>query len=369
MQRGLFIGIVLMMVALAHLACERRGDDAAGGGRVVLYCSVDGDVARPILDAFTKETGIRVDAVFDTEATKTTGLVNRLLSEKGAPRADVWWSSEPYGTIRLSRAGVLETFTTRHTQDFRTPSLVTGETVEAGWPKHLRASDRTWYGFAERTRQVVWHTEHVTAERVPRTLEDLTDPRWKGRVAMARPQFGTTRGHMAAIAMFWGEAGLERWLTAMRGNDVRIVDGNAAVVRAVASGEAWVGLTDNDDVVSGQANGWKVKGSTILDVIDAGAAKASAREMRCFSVSVPGTVAVVKGGPNERAGRELANFLLSVETEDALARSVFQTGRLRPIRTRLGDGPLMTAPCPEVSLENVADHVEPAMRVCERVLN
>jgi iron(III) transport system substrate-binding protein len=61
---------------------------------VVIYTSVDQIFSEPILSDFEKNTGIKIKAVYDVEASKTVGLVNRLLAEKGHPRCDVFWNSE-----------------------------------------------------------------------------------------------------------------------------------------------------------------------------------------------------------------------------------------------------------------------------------
>lgn len=74
---------------------------------VVVYTSLDKVFSQPILEAFEKETGIKVLDVYDSEATKTTGLVNRLIAEKDSPRADVFWNSETGRTIVLKQKGVL----------------------------------------------------------------------------------------------------------------------------------------------------------------------------------------------------------------------------------------------------------------------
>ena len=62
--------------------------------QVVVYTSLDQIFSEPVLREFEKETGIKVRAVYDVEATKTTGLVNRLIAEKNNPQADVFWNSE-----------------------------------------------------------------------------------------------------------------------------------------------------------------------------------------------------------------------------------------------------------------------------------
>ena len=69
--------------------------DAGGSRTVVIYVSEDQVFSEPILKNFEKETGIQVKAVFDTEESKSTGVMNRLLAEKNNPQADVYWANEP----------------------------------------------------------------------------------------------------------------------------------------------------------------------------------------------------------------------------------------------------------------------------------
>ena len=109
------------------------------------------------------------------------------------------------------------------------------------WPRGLRGKDGDWYGFARRLRVVIYNTKHVKEEEAPRFLRDLAAEKWKGRVGMARPEFGTTRGHMAAIHSLDDGKSLRTWLTKMKANDVRLFDGNASVARAVGRGEVWLG--------------------------------------------------------------------------------------------------------------------------------
>ncbi|MCM2257258.1 MAG: ABC transporter substrate-binding protein, partial [Vicinamibacteria bacterium] len=77
---------------------------------VTLYTSVDQNHAEPVLRAIETRSGLRIAAVHDIEAAKTTGLVNRLLAERERPVADVFWSSECLQTLRLEAAGVLAPF-------------------------------------------------------------------------------------------------------------------------------------------------------------------------------------------------------------------------------------------------------------------
>ncbi|MEZ6232654.1 MAG: extracellular solute-binding protein [Phycisphaerales bacterium] len=237
--------------ALALGACSRRDDLP----RVVLYSSVDDVYLREIAAAYERDSGVRVDLVGDTEATKSTGLAERVIAERARPRADVWWSSEPFFTIRLASEGLLEPGAAR---------AALGDDVAARWPDGMMSADGSWVGFAARARVIVYRASRFgdgpdQIGRVPRNLGELTDPAYRGRVAMARPEFGTTRGHLAALIESEGAAAVEAWLGAMKANALRVYPGNSSVVRAVAQGEADLGLTDTDDVWAGQRNGWDVE--------------------------------------------------------------------------------------------------------------
>jgi iron(III) transport system substrate-binding protein len=285
----------LALVAVLAAMCWPAGCGRQAPPReVVLYSSVDDYLLREVLPAFEKQSGIPVRLVGDTEATKTTGLVERLLAERDHPRADVWWSSEPFGTIRLQQEGMLAPFS-----------------VAEGWPSGFRAADQTWHGFALRSRVIAFNTRKLSEKDAPRTVKELADPVWKGRIGMARPQFGTTRGHVGAILAELGPAGYRVWLEGLKANGVRLYDGNSSVVRAVANGEIEAGLTDTDDVFSGQKNGWPV---------------AFAGE----GLAIPNTVAKVKGGPHPAEADLLIRFILSPEAEAMLEKS---ESRNRPVRT------------------------------------
>ncbi|MEZ6243855.1 MAG: extracellular solute-binding protein [Phycisphaerales bacterium] len=297
---------LLGLVSLALLASCGR-DDASGGGakEVVLYSSVDDVLLREVVAVYEKETGVRVLVVGDTEATKTTGLVQRLIAEKGNPRADVWWSSEPFGSILLSKEGVLAPYTSQSAESH----------FEDGWPKELRGSKGDWYAFAQRARVIAYSEERV--ETPPRTLAQLGEPEWTGRIGMARPEFGTTRGQMGALLDAWGEKAYDVWLLGLEYRKVRLYDGNSAVVRAIAQGEIDVGLTDTDDVWAAQRQGWRV--ALAYESIDPDAGQG--RLPSLGAMVVPNTVALVAGGPHPDQGKALIDFLLSPRVESLIAAS------------------------------------------------
>ena len=260
---------------------------------VVVYCSADQQIAEKVLAAFEAATGIRVAARFDTEATKTVGLVQRLRAERAKPLADVFWSSEVFHTIRLAREGVFAPYDAEAVRD---------------WPAGLRDQDRRWYGFALRARVIAYNTARVPADQAPKSLEDCLDAKWKGRLAMASPAFGTTGGDVASWFAHYGPERAVEILRALAANGVRMESGNSSAVRAVADGRADVCFTDTDDVHAARRNGWPVA----MRPLDQGGDGV---------LVIPNTVAVVQDGPHPELARKLVAFLLGEAAERILVES------------------------------------------------
>jgi len=354
------IRFILVLVALLSINACRPDSNTSPDQSVVLYTSVDDEFARIVVKEFTQETGITVQLVGDTEATKTTGLIARLKAEAGNPQCDLWWSSEPFGTIELANDGIL------------LPNGI-AIAVDPDWPADLVAEDHSWIGFASRARVIAYATDRV--DTPPTTLRDFAQPHWKGRIGMARPQFGTTRGHMGILASRWGLPQFERWLTMLKNNTIRMYDGNASVVRAIAMGEIDIGLTDTDDVWAGQRNGWKV--DCVYESFD------SPMELNTLTSGgptlLPNTVAIIKNAPNPNNAMNLARFLLSARVETLLAES---TSRNIPANPELKELFNVTAPDSLVApdpnrvkgqsiypdFSDAASMIPPALDACDRVL-
>lgn len=322
---GIAAGLMALMVVCLSLSLWlflSRGRAAHGeepSGEVVLYTSVDAPIARPVVEAFERSSGLRVRLVTDTEATKTTGLVERVIAEKDRPRCDVWWSNEALGSIALARAGVLEPFASK------------AEAALGGrWPGEYRAADRTWYGFALRARVIAFHSGRIARANAPTRLRDLTRAEWSGKVGMARPQFGTTRMHVAALLALHGEQATREFLVALRDNGLRLYDGNSAVVRAISNGEVEVGLTDTDDVLAARREQWPV--DFCFEAVDKPNAPRARGLPSVGPIVIPSTVGMVRGCPHPNEARRLTDYLLSAAVEEMLANS---DARTVPIRADL----------------------------------
>ncbi len=300
-------GAVVLLPLMAWFAFGgRTGRTVDDGTKVTLYTTADEPLVQAVVALFESKTGVKVNVVTDTEATRGS-LQQRVSSEKPRPRADVWWSSEVVGTVQLAKEGVLAAYAS--------PSEAT---VPGGWPQNLRPKDMRWYGFAERARVIAFRTSSIQKAQAPTKLRDLTRPQYKNKVGMANPRFGTTRSHLAFIVATSGEVEARAWLKAMVDNGVQIFPSNSAVVQAVSRGDVIIGLTDTDDVWAGKKQDWPV--DLVYETPDKPKDKFTGLKS-LGPLVLPNTVGRIVGSPNPTAGARLTDFLLSAEVEELLAQS------------------------------------------------
>ncbi|MBV9126362.1 MAG: extracellular solute-binding protein [Planctomycetes bacterium] len=268
--------------------------------RVVLYCAQDQEFAEQLFDDFTRQTGVEVAPHYDTEADKSVSLYEELVREAPRPRCDVHWNNEILSTIRLQRQGLLEPYASPEAEPF---------------PASARATDHSWHAFAARARVLLVNTRLVPdpAQR-PRSLLDLTDARWKGQVALAKPQFGTTATQAACLFEVLGTDRAQAFYRGLRDNQAEVVPGNKQVAEGVGAGRFAVGLTDTDDAIIEVQAGHPV--AIIFPDRDG-----SKDYPRLGTLFLPNTVAVVRGCPHPHEARQLVDFLLSPAVEKRLAET------------------------------------------------
>ena len=284
----------LSLVLLLACGCD-RGDGTSGKTSakqaVVVYTSVDDVFARPLAERFQRETGVEVKLVPDTEETKSTGLLNRLIAEKDRPVADVFYSGDPM------RAGVLKL--KGISQPYRSPAA-------DGLPKQFSDPDGHWTGFSCRARVIIYNRDQIPAGREPTSVLDLNDPEYRGKACIANPLFGTTSMHAAALFAALGPEKARRFFEDFAANGGKILSSNGEVRRRVASGEFALGLTDTDDYNVARKEG-KPVGVVYPDKDGMG------------TVVIPNCLVLINGGPNQEQGKRFIDYMLKAQTEQALA--------------------------------------------------
>lgn len=278
--------LLIISIACVYTGCAEKKE------QVVVYTSVDRIYSEPILKDFQEMTGIEVLPVYDVEANKTTGLFNRLVTERNNPRADVFWNGEIMYTLKLKEQGLLAKYTPKGQEDL---------------PLEFFDQEGYWTAFGGRARVFIVNRNLLTIEQYPESIHDLTEDDVDNRLkAIANPVFGTTASHMAAIYAHYGEEKAYDLFNTIAHSDINIVDGNGVVRDLVGAGRLAYGLTDTDDALSAINKGLPVA-IVFPDQEDLG------------TLVIPNSVGLIAEGPHSENGQRLIDYLLS---EEAISKMV-----------------------------------------------
>ncbi len=295
-----------LLILITAIAAFYSLDTATPESTVVVYTSVDQVFSEPLLKRFETEYGIKVLVVYDVEATKTTGLVNRLITEKDKPLCDVWWSGEFVQTILLKEEGVLTSY--------RSPSA-------EGIPPQYIDPNWNWVGFGGRARVLIVNDNLVDPDQIPGSLLDLTKTGIPAnKIGIAYPMFGTTATHAATLYAELGPETTKNYFTQLRDSGIAVVDGNSVVRDLVASGQLAMGMTDTDDAIGAVDDGAPVS----MVFLDQGPGEMG-------TLITPNTVAMIKGASHPAEAKTLIDYLLSTEVEADLVEDGWLQVTLRPV--------------------------------------
>ncbi len=346
--RGLFSG-VLIMLATAALG-------VGASGQVTLYAAAHEPTVRAVAEAFEKKTGQKVALSIDADS---GALAERVLGERGAPRADVVWVRDHAAAARLASEGVLAAHESA---------------ALTGWPEAFRDGGRRWYGFALRARVLVFDARqppnlapNPEKDTVPaEQMRQLYNPRFSdGAVIMARPWSNAgARNQCAALAAAWDPDGAAAWAYQMRRQQMRLVSTAGTAIASAASGDAFAALADSDEAWVAKADGALIAWAALkFDrfKIDATLEKA------CGPLLMPAAAARVKGGPDPQRAGALLEFLLSPEAERIIASG---PGRCVPMH------PSIAHEFPELKMDlttaasasALADFAQPGLEAFARAL-
>jgi len=277
--------VLILLLAVGLNSCRSASSKA-----VVVYVSEDQVFSEPILKDFERETGIAVKPVFDTEESKSTGVMNRLIAEKDNPQADVYWANEPVRADALKQRGV--------STPYVSPSA-------EGIPDQFKDPDNYWTGFSARARLLLVNARSPIK---PASVTAYTEPSARGRAAIANPLFGTTTDYVAALFTIWGDERAKTFMDEMKKNGVKTTTSNGESADFVAAGQVDFSLVDSDDAVNRKKQGKPVE----IVYPD--------QEPNGLGVLIlPNAVALIKGGPHPENGKKLIDYLLSKSTERKLA--------------------------------------------------
>ena len=158
---------------------------------------------------------------------------------------------------------------------------------------------------------MLYNTDRVKPGDVPRSILDLTEPRWKGRFAIANPHFGTMSFHAAALFVKWGDDKAGDFLRQLKDNGAVIAAGNSDVKDRVADGRVDVGILDEDDAVVAV----REKKRVAIVIPDQEGTDPLGTPL------MPNVALFVRGAPHVEQAQRFIDFLVSADAEKILAAS------------------------------------------------
>ena len=256
---------------------------AAMEKELVIYSARREALMMPTVEAFQKKTGVKVSVKSGGSAE-----LRELVAQEGtATKADIYFTTDWVDAELLRRKNLLAPHVSPLTE---------------GVPAEFRAADGAWTGVIARSRNIMVNTTLVKREEYPTSVFDLTDPKWKGRVAVSSLRDGVPIW-LASLILLKGEAETVAYIeTMIKKNQMKVLSGGSDVANAVSQGEFAVGLVNHYYYVPKRRDGAPVD----LIYPDQGAGQIG-------TLVIPLAVAATKHAPRPNVAKAFIDFVLTSE--------------------------------------------------------
>ena len=279
----------------AESADDASSPHASTGEPVVVYSGRSEELVAPLFADFTAETGIPVEVRYGD----TAELAAQIIEEGDASPADLYFGQDAGALGALDAAG----------QCAPLPASV-AETVPAAY----RSADGNWTGITGRARVIAYDSSQVSADEVPTSVFELTDPKWAGEVAIA-PTNGSFQAFVTGMRVAAGDEATREWLQGLIDNDVQLYEKNGLIRDGVDAGEVQLGLINHYY--------WYRKAAEVgEDQLNVRVAFTEPGDPGTL-VNIAGAC-VVAPSDNTEGAEELLTWLLSDETQTWFVENTFE---------------------------------------------
>lgn len=313
-------------------------DQVSPSGKLVIYSGRSEPLIQPVIDAFKAQNpGVEILL----KAGSNSEVANALIEEQANPQADLFITTELFTVQSLAQQGIFESY-----RPARADQL----------PAEFIGPDNSWVGLTRRARVIMYNTDLVAEADLPKSIFDLTDPKWKGKIAAAGSTNGSMQAQIATMRQLIGEEGTEKWLQGLLDNEVAFFGGHTDVRKAVGAGEFALGLVNHYYYHLQLAEGSKV-----------GVIYPDQGEDQIGLITNATAAAVVKGAPNAAAAQAFIDFLISEEGQKLFAEQNYEYPLLSEVALREGVQPLGSFRLAEVDVVQAAAETDATFELIEKV--
>ncbi|MGB0683134.1 MAG: Fe(3+) ABC transporter substrate-binding protein [Magnetovibrionaceae bacterium] len=317
---------------------------SASAEELNLYSLRQPFLIQPLIDAFTAETGTKVNIVFAKK-----GLLERIKAEGANSPADAVLTVDIGRLQDMVEAGVL--------------ADTKSETLEAKIPAHLRDPDGKWYGLTQRAR-VFYVSKELPVDQAPQTYEDLADPRFKGKICIRSAKNVYNVSMLASIVAHKGEEGAKTWLAGFKENLARKPQGNdRAQAKAIFEGICEVGIGNTYYYGKMATNEKKPEQKDWAKAINVVFPNQGDRGAH---VNVSGA-GVLKSSKNKENAIKLIEFLASPKAQEIYAQQNFEYPVIEGVNIDAVTATLGDFKPDELSLAEIAKHRAAASKLVDEV--
>jgi iron(III) transport system substrate-binding protein len=308
---------------------------------VNVYSYRQPELIKPLTDAFTAETGIKVNVAYLKK-----GMVERMQAEGKRSPADLVLTVDISRLAAVVNAGLTQ--------------AVESDTLNANVPAQYRDPDNQWYGLTTRAR-IVYASKERVAEGEVTTYEDLADPKWKGRICTRSGTHAYNVALTSAVVHHHGEEGAAKWLEGIKANLARKPQGNdRAQVKAIWAGECDIAIGNTyymgKMLADDEQKAWADSVNVLFPTF----------ENAGTHVNISG-VAMAKNAPNPEAALKMMEFLTSPQAQEIYAKANYEY----PIAPGTSPDPLVKGwgefTADDVNLMTLAGNRPTALKITETV--
>lgn len=223
MMKKILVGCAALAFSLPAIGLATTAQAEEAAKEVTVYSGRGEALVSPIIAEFERASGIKVNVRFGG----TSELAALLTEEGDQSPADVFWAQDggALGAISALFADL--------------PAE-----INQGVSAEFRNNNNKWAPTSGRSRTLVYSTERVTDADMPATIADLTNEKYKGRVAWA-PTNGSFQAFVTAFRVAHGDEATKEWLEGMIANGAKAYRNNGTQIEAIADGEVDFGLVNN----------------------------------------------------------------------------------------------------------------------------